>query len=337
LRLPTTDEWLNSKTLEKIVQAVQATTIIAKKKHDFRVSSLPYCPLLELVARKELEQTEEMEYDSHFYFAIGNALHSLFQKFSRDAKGVTLIGDWKCSKIISIKQDSNPPSETITKCAQAYQFCSNKSAKKRHSCPHKLKDCKGDFEYVELTLYYNGLSGHCDLLFKVDGKYYLVDIKTTSTFLFDSTKLALDKGYYPAKKYFHQIESYAVMLEKQFDIKIEQYAILYVSRDRTSTKRKGHMLFVRKLNNRMRRERWELLDKQTANNKLVEKYEKSQSKKLLTKIWENRPCQKPSDYKNEMGPKFFDKVCTFHKDKTCYSGKIIKTIEKMYSNKTASI
>ena len=193
-----------------------------------------------------------------------------------------------------------------------------------------MSTCKGDFEYVELEILYDGLTGHVDLLFKIGDKYFLLDIKTTGLYLFDSPKKAVSQGYYPSKKYWHQVETYSVLVEKQYKIKIHQYAILYVSRDRTSSKRKGHMFFVRKLTDEMRAARLKVIDNQVKNNALAVKYIKKPNKALLERIWKNRPCQTRKDYDKLMAHKFYDKVCEFHKSDTCQSGKVMKTIEKLY-------
>jgi len=329
---PKSDEWLSSKAIEAIVKAVQTVKTETAKRTEFRVSSLPYCPLLTLVDNKSEEKAYE-EYESNFFFSVGTALHELFQKFARDAKDVTLVGNWKCTKLLSTKYDSNPPSETHTKCVQEYDFCSHEAVQKKHSCPHKLKDCSPSlFQYVEITLTYNGLSGHIDLIFKINGKYILVDIKTTSGYLFDYPDKAIARGWYPSLKYWEQISTYSVLVEKTRNIKIDSYAILYISRERTSNKRKGHMIFARKLTQEERIGRTKKLEKQIKNNQLVQKYLKKNSSKTIKAIWENRPCQTKKDYKNEMAYKFFNETCKFHKDGSCYSGKIINTIEKMYKN-----
>ena len=329
---PKSDEWLSSKAIDAIVKAVQTVKNETPKRTEFRVSGLPYCPLLDLVDRKSVEPAHE-EYESSFFFHVGTALHELFQKFARDAKGVALVGNWKCTKVISTKYDNNPPSETVTRCSHEYEFCEHADVQKKHSCPHKLKECSADlFQYVEITLTYNGLSGHIDLIFKINGKYILVDIKTTSSYLFDYPDKAIERGWYPSLKYWEQVETYSVLIEKLKDIKIDSYAILYISRDHTSNKKKGHMIFARKLTSEMRKGRLKRLEKQIKNNELAQKYLKKPNSKTLKVIWENRPCQTKKDYKHQMAYKFFNETCQFHKDGSCYSGKIINKIEKLYKN-----
>jgi len=328
---PKSDEWLSSKAIDAIVKAVQTVKTETAKRTEFRVSGLPYCPLLDLVDRKSEEPAHE-EYESGFFFSVGTALHELFQKFARDAKDVTLVGNWKCTKLLSTKYDSNPPSETHTKCTQEYEFCSHEDVKKKHSCPHKINSCGPElFQYVEITLTYNGLSGHIDLIFKINGKYILVDIKTTSSYLFQSTENAISKGYYPSLKYWHQIETYSVLVEKLKNIKIDSYAILYVSRENTSNKKKGHAIFARKLTAEMRKNRLKLIDSQILNNSKALNFIKSPSKKKIERIWNNRPCQTNEDYMNIMDAQFFgSEKCKFYKNKSCMSGKIKKDILKLY-------
>ena len=332
IKPPKSKDWLNSKVLEAIVKAVQSTKMPTTKRSEFRVSSLPFCPLLAIIEHKDTKQKYE-DYDSNFYFSIGHALHFLFQKFARDAKNVTLIGDWKCHKVLSTKYESNPPSESATRCTHKYELCSFKRVQKNHTCPHKLSSCTpSNFEYEEITLLYDGISGHIDLIFKIDGKYHLVDIKTTSTYLFDYSNRALESNNYPNIKYWHQIETYSILIEKLKGVKIESYSVLYVARDRTSSRRKGHMLFVRKLTDKMRKSRMHLLNSQIQWNKKAQTFIKSPAKSKLDKIWKDRPCQTKQDYMNIMDAKFYgNEKCPYYKDGSCLNGKIKKRTMDLYN------
>jgi hypothetical protein len=324
---PKLSDWISDDLLDELVYNVQALQVTSTRKQEFRVSSLPMCPLLDISKKHDQGIETQEDYSSHFYFSSGNNLHTLFQKFASQKS--SLIGNWRCERMLSTMNVSNPPSETFKKCNQKYEFCSLKSAIKNHSCPHKLKDCKKpNLTYVELAILHDGLSGHVDLLFCIDGVYYLLDIKTTNDRLFTDTKKELKKGYYPASKYHHQIETYACLLEKKYNIKISKYAILYVSRSTPSSRQKKmHLLFTIKFTKERRAARMNLIDSQIANHKLVLKFNKNPTEKLLTKIWKQRPCQTKLDYKNIMSSKFFGRQqCEFYKDGSCFSGKIVKDL-----------
>ena len=324
---PKSTDWSGFHRLHEIFKKTATTSTLNDEylPNAFRVSSLPFCGLLRVAG--ELDKSpQKVDYAASHYFSIGTAIHSLYQKFAAISAPVELIGNWKCAHVLS----ETTKGHTIIRktCSKQYDFCSLKQAKKQHVCPH-AKQCKAKLQYEEITLNYRGLSGHVDLLYLIDGKYVLADIKTTSDFLFENPKIAIKNSYYPALKYFHQIETYAILLEKLFGIKIDLYAIVYMSRSTPSTKKNMHYIFARKLTDKARKQRKHLLAAQIDGHNKALAYLAKPNKKRMANLYKTRPCKTMNDYLNIMDSKFFGKEqCEYIKDKTCLSGDIKRVLHR---------
>lgn len=317
---PKLDEWKDSKKLDNLLKTIFKQKVPANKDTPFRGSNLPYCPLYHLAERNKSKETD---FNANFYFSVGHALHELIQTFALSVED-NLIGSFRCSRMLESKHMG---SYIKTKqCAVTYKMTTLGHVKKE-SCPHKLSECKSDpqFQYQEIDIEYKGLIGHVDLLFRIKDKYFLVDIKTTSNYLFTDRGLA--SGYYPNGKYWHQIETYAALLEKLYDIKIDQYAILYIGREKPAGKRnETHRWFVKAYTDENHEQREKILRSQTRHFRLANKYLKTG--KGLKTIYADRPCQSKKEHDSYMAYRFFEKKCPYWADKSCPSGKILKQIKE---------
>jgi hypothetical protein len=172
----------------------------------FRVSSLPFCPLLFAISQKNYspDKPDPVEFKSGFFFDQGHALHSLWQKTALNATPTEIIGDWRCNHVLSEKVKDNKV--IATRCNRLVPFCSAKDMLKV-KCPHNQPNCKLSQVYSELgsnEAITNDLNWHGDALFrerKNKKRYHVVDWKTTGLFLFDKPNHAIKMGYYPNKKY----------------------------------------------------------------------------------------------------------------------------------------
>jgi len=95
-----------------------------------------------------------------------------------------------------------------------------------HRMSYKHECCDFPTEYHEVEIDYKGIKGHIDCIYKDrQGKLWIIDFKTTS--LEQGPKKKKDPGVV----YREQIETYAVLVELQYGIKIEGYANSFVIRD----------------------------------------------------------------------------------------------------------
>jgi hypothetical protein len=164
-----------------------------------RSSSLPYCPVLDVVIPRE---TEEWNMKAQLYTSMGTVAHTVLQAFASLGKpGKRVFGCWECPRC---KHKWTEP-----------EF-------RPDSCPNKCNDAPA---YVELTLKYGALSGHCDMVIRYgkDGDYKWVvwDFKTCGG----------DPGA-PKKQHLLQARTYCGMIRRQYRVPIHAYCIVYIGRDK---------------------------------------------------------------------------------------------------------
>lgn len=267
-----------AKQIENIFLKALNTKTISPYKPEIRISKLPMCGLMhamEMLKYAKGERKEEELKDS-YYTNIGNAVHEFYQTLlpKSDVKNL-VFGDWKCSDCAKI----------------VYEKCTTPDSL---ICPH----CKKNHEtikYEEISLIYRGITGHVDMIFKnEDGTYTLVDFKTTSAYSIAEPK------YLPYPKHIMQIETYAFMLLHQFKIKISNYFIVYVSRDKndggktlTNTRPIGADITKRILDRRQAQ-----LDQIVYSRGLIKKLFKEPTVEVLKELDDNRPCHTVHDYEN---------------------------------------
>lgn len=168
-----------------------------------RVSGFPYCGLKHAYETLDEVKAEEGDAMQAFYCGVGTAAHLVFQRWL-GARG-RIYGDWKCR---------NP------KCGFV------KPLSRKNVCPK----CGSEMLYEELTVRYGKhVSGHVDGVFRAsDGKIYVIDYKTSSTkVIYGQAK----NPTFPYAKNKAQIESYCVLIEEVFNIRIEGWLLLYIARD----------------------------------------------------------------------------------------------------------
>lgn len=300
----------------------------------FRVSSLPYCPILHVLDVVE-NPDRKIPFESGFYFHIGHAIHNIYQTVARHTLPDNFIGDWRCTRVLN----TNPTktSNTVQYCNRVAGFCSARKALKAN-CPHGHNDCHRYLTYQELQVAELDVTGHTDLLYRSRPKrYHLVDIKTTSSFLFESPKRAVSYGYYPSEKYIEQIQTYLVLLERQYKIRIVDYTIAYQGREKALAigrdKNPALRLFSYKATNRMRRKILRNLKRyqrlfNIANVWLLAKATKR--KRYTDKLYQARPCHRSKDYHEKMASRFMsNEPCKYHVNQMCYNGKMLKTLQKL--------
>jgi hypothetical protein len=314
-----------------LLKIQQSKYPIPHREPKLRVSSLPFCPLLFVLDSQEI--SSEVEFKSDFYFRLGTSIHELWQNAAAHVLPKSFIGDYACHKIIDEKTTDN--SRTVTRCTRVVPFCSASHAKKQ-PCLHPDKvtreQCRASQHYQELEYQWHALTGHTDFLYKdKDGKYHLIDFKTTGTFLFDKPDYAISKGYYPSPKYKVQLETYVTLIERKYKIKIASYTIAYVSRDRAidEAKKPALKLFTQDMTDKIRKARRDVTLLYIRQHKIAVKWlsaSKVDREKTVNKLWKARPCHSKIDYLNKMRDAFFDDCPQLEK---CLSGKLRKTFVKL--------
>jgi len=130
-----------------------------------------------------------------FYTRVGTVVHEVMQNFL--CMSGKLLADYHC-----------------------------RECNKWHRMSYKTECCGFPTQYHEVEIDYKGIKGHIDAIYKDrNGKLWIVDFKTTSL---DGAK---KKQKDPGVVYKEQIETYAVLVELQYGIKIEGYANSFVIRD----------------------------------------------------------------------------------------------------------
>lgn len=311
-----------------------------RKPFEFRVSGLPFCPLLAGLSPLDGKDV----YREHYYFGIGTAMHELFQKWlARSVSGASMWGDWECG------------------CKRTKR---NKDGKLLpvHEIVHKVRPdgkCPGGKEwfYREVEVEFGNLKGHIDLIWRVPGGYkngkrlkpwYLVwDWKSTEidkenpkTGKKKKTKkigwgayssdepLQSPDDRYPIPSNVVQISTYCAILTSKLKLNVKGWALVYADRSRPILRHQD-MHIVPHAWTPSDQERWEGLTAQACKGaphalKAVDLRLKGKAipAALLKSMVDTRPCRRASDHANYMKADFHyenEKECP-HKG-ICCSGK----------------
>lgn len=189
----------------------EAEEIVLTERRDplryffLRPSGFPFCGLQKLVEAPDYfgRDTRDVTLGSSYFTGVGTSAHATFQAFL----GATgrVVGNWKC-----------------TNCNRVREFKT-----------FKMCSCGGTPKYEELEITYkNTILGHTDGLYRLKNKktgktsYYVIDYKTTAKY-----KIPQAHRHFPIRSNVLQIEAYSYLLEKQFGITIEGWALIYLGRD----------------------------------------------------------------------------------------------------------
>lgn len=289
-----------SKRLETTLVNALNTKTLDTRKPEIRISKLPICGLIHALELKKDEPKEEQLKD-RYYTDIGNAVHTFWQTIlpQSDAK-TKVFGNWKCEECkVIVHERCTTPDSLI--------------------CPHCRKN-HNTVVYDEITIKYRGISGHIDMIFFDKGEYTLVDFKTTSAYNVKEPK------YLPYPKHLMQAEAYCFMIENQFKIKISNYFIIYVSRDKGDGG-KEKLEHTRPIGfdvtPKMLQRRKTQLDQIVYSRGIIKKLFADPTPELLKELDDNRPCKILHDYENSktgLTHSFFgDAQCPYVKN--CTNGK----------------
>lgn len=277
------------KRLEDKLDSVLVDMAQQKRKYtkvpDFRVSSLPVCPL-----RTFLFNDKTDSYSMDFYTSIGTAVHETAQKWLSVGNFQNEI--FSCWKV-------KETGEILGPCF-------------KNEIPKKYDNYT--IEYEEITIQYNGLSGHVDLVLEMfPGQYMVVDFKTTD--LSSKKRLPSWQKFYPASRSsIIQISTYSTLLRKLFKLNIVGWCLVYVDRGKVITKPDDYHKVMRPWTKQKHRAMLEKLDRACENDALFRRFHRIMQKsedfnpkavKLLKKMVVNRPCVDEESYNGWIDYKFW--------------------------------
>lgn len=176
-------------------EQVMASKRDASRIKYVRPSQLPFCPVNFFITHSTLGMVSTMDFMGAFYTTVGTAVHEVMQRYlSPTGK---FLADWEC------------------------KICG-----KRRKLSTKSECCDFTMEYHELLINYKGVVGHIDAVFKDrKGRYWILDFKTCTL------SGAQYKAKSPGAAYAEQVETYALMLYKQYGIKVEGVMLMFLPRD----------------------------------------------------------------------------------------------------------
>ena len=197
-----------------------------KRDGELHPSSFPFCGLRQAYERliRDPDPIIELDFGRDYYLPAGTVFHTAIQKWLGMSEKT--LGDWRCHS------------------------CGN--TRKLKVMPQKPCKCGVfDWEYHELGgTWGKNIHWHTDGIFvKANGKYWVIDYKTTSSYGIDEHRKT--KTVFPYQANRAQIESYSVMLEDNYSIEIEGWLLVYCARDSPGSMYKvevvgGEMLADRK-------------------------------------------------------------------------------------------
>lgn len=167
------------------------------RKNSFRGSSLPICKIQWVFNQITRDLAEEpikkfnVDMFSDYFLNEGTLIHLLLQRWN--GLGGSIYGRWQC-------QNPKCPKGKLKK-----KKINGKLVKKWIPYTTKLRIgseicCGLPMDYVEIDILDGPFSGHIDLIFTFNGKWYIADFKTS--------KSAWDKNFEIPGNYIHQLNSY---------------------------------------------------------------------------------------------------------------------------------
>jgi len=276
-----------------------------RKKSEFRISSFPYCPIRSLLFKGDGYIPFSME----FFTSIGTAIHTTLQKYLRHGNFKNKI--FSCWKIVET-------GEVIGPC-------------RFDDIPAKYHNYT--IEYEEITINYNGLSGHVDLVMELlPGKYVVIDFKSTN--LRKTQKYNNWQKYYPASRSsIIQISSYSTLLNELFGLNVVAWCLVYIDRGDVIRDKTNYHKVLRPWNQSKHDKLLSWIDLSCKSNKYLVKLNKildsgkagynERADALLNRLVRNRPCKTEEDYENFMDYKFYQGPVRNGEDPGVKNGKCI--------------
>lgn len=210
-----------------------------RRDAELHPSSFPFCGLRDAYERltRSEDPVVQQNFSSDFYLNCGTVTHTASQNWLGKSK--RLIGTWVCEACGNTRAFG--PRPKVCRCGSV-----------------RIK-------YEELGGVDGEISWHTDGLFFYNGEYWLIDFKTSSTYAIEKANEARKQGKkadLPYAKNVFQIESYTVLVERKYNIKITGWLLIYMARDKPNSVWSYHQYVVGKQLTDARREQlWERINK----------------------------------------------------------------------------
>jgi hypothetical protein len=160
-----------------------------------RPSQMPFCPAGFFVQHATQGMIATQNMMSAYFTSVGTTVHEVVQRYLSPSG--RFLADWRC------------------KICGKWRRMSTKS-----EC------CDFTMEYHEVLIDHKGVVGHIDAIFKDSkGRYWILDFKTCTV------SGASYKQKSPGAAYKEQVETYALMLYRQYGIKVEGVMLMFIPRD----------------------------------------------------------------------------------------------------------
>ena len=188
----------------RVFKHAMAETVMHQKSdpsrlYNLRCSQLPYCSAKVLVNWATMGTTGKMDLMMAYYVSVGHAVHKVMQDYL--CQSGQFLADYKC-----------------VECGKEYPLS------------YKYECCGFPTQYEEVTIDVKTkkgrIQGHIDGIFKDRlGRIWIVDFKTSST------AAAPKKVSKSPPGYRRQVRAYALLLKKQYGIKVYGCMLVYLPRD----------------------------------------------------------------------------------------------------------
>jgi hypothetical protein len=282
------------KVVGKVYDLANKTSIKVPWKRGLRPSGFPYCGVEDLWYLLNGGKQGEQGFGIDYYGGVGTAAHRTFQKFM--GRTGVVIGDWKCL------------------CGKETKW----SAK-------SICECGLNMEYQEVGIHRGkagnkNIGGFIDCILLIDGKYYILDYKTSSVASLTAHRLL---SAYPTEANRAQVLSYCALVENQYNISISGCMLMYIARDNP----RDYVIVGEPFDSTNR----------TAQKQLMRKYNRHYSiasrlyKELdvtdveFIELIDNKPCTSFENFRTNFGPWA---ECPLGVSQTCFNRKRLITAFK---------
>lgn len=318
--------------LKRLVSSSESVAALPPGLSEFRVSSMPYCPVLDFLTvidpntphgLQNIESGDEpsvvADFSSDFYFSLGHGVHKVLQDWaSRNPTLRGLVyGNWACVLSNCPQAKFNQLGERIHHRLSMQYYPTDRCA----GCTNK--ECgvlPRQWEYVEISFSFGDpvLSGHMDLLSfnPITSRFRGWEAKSTNSQLWRRNST---EAFFPSPAHIIQIEDYCTLLHLIYGIDVEAYTIVYLGRERAGMVKS----FTRTFELPMRDVRQKQLEQAVKGRKAVVALLKSgkvtEARQWAEKVLATKPCVTRSEYSSYMHAAFFGTdACVYHASGACY-------------------
>lgn len=232
-----------------------------------RASQLPFCPLNFVLTVAKFGPHSVLQFYSSYFTKVGTTVHEVLQ----DAMATRgrFLANWECSVCGSVRKFSHEP------------MC-----------------CGFQSSYNEIKIEHEYVTGHIDGVFKgEDGRYWILDYKTTST------AQAKNRMAYPGRGYIEQVEAYALACRELFNLDIAGVIVFFITRDNPTQP----YVWAQEL---------ESEDFPDIKARMKEYHDmhkfalEAKTKEDLKEVWRNRMCRNSQDVDDLAGYCLFKRGCS---------------------------